>query len=83
MTFFSVNLQGLLFCSPANENTGGSLSQSCAQIPESHPVARSNAQIRPMTRVQYGRTLRNRLDLFLDFKENFPHSNLQNDTHYD
>ena len=83
MTSVAVNPHSLLFCSPADENTGFSLSHSCAQIPESDPIARSNAPLRLMTRVRYGRTLRNRLDLFLDFKENFPHSNLQNHTHDD
>ena len=83
MTFVSVNPHSLLFCSPANDNTGFSLSHSCAQMPESDPVARSNAPIRLMTCVRYGRMLRNRLDLFLDFKEKFPHSDFQTDEHDD
>jgi hypothetical protein len=83
MTFLSVNPHSLLFCSPANDASWFSLSHSCAQIPESDPIARSNAPLRLMTRVRYGRMLRNRLDLFLDFKENFPHSNPQDNLYDD
>ena len=83
MTFVSVNPHSLLFCSPANDNTGFSLSHSCAQMSESNPVALSNAPIRLMTCVQYGRMLCNRLDLFLDFKENIPHSNPQDNVYDD
>lgn len=83
MTFLSVNPQGLLFCSPANENTGFSLSHSCIQMPESDPDTLSDAPILTITCVLYGRIKRNHPHLFLDFKENFPHSNLQNDTHDD
>jgi hypothetical protein len=83
MTFVSVNPHSPLFCSPANDAPWFSLSLSCAQMPESDPVARSNVSIRLMTCIRYGRMLRNRLDLFLDFKENFPHSNFQTDKHDD
>ena len=83
MTFLSVNPHRLLFRSSVNDNTRFSLSHSCAQMSESDPVALANAPIRLMTCVRYGRMLCNRLDLFLDFKEKFPHSNLQNDTHDD
>jgi hypothetical protein len=86
MTSLLVNPQGLLLGSAvvaANENPLFSLSHSCAQMPGSDPVARTNAPIRLVTRLRYSRTLHNRLDLFLDFKENFPHSNLQKDAHGD
>jgi hypothetical protein len=83
MTFVAVNPQSLLFCSPINDSSWFSLSHSCAQMPESDPAARSNAPLHLMICLRFGRMLRNRLDLFLDFKENFPHSNPQNDTHDD
>ena len=83
MTSQRMNPHNLLFRSPANDTSWFSLSHSYAQIPESDPVARSTAPIRLITCVRHGRMLRNRLDLFLDFKENFPHSSSQTDTYGD
>jgi hypothetical protein len=83
MTFVSVNPQGLLFCSPANENTGFSLSRSYAQMPGSPPVTGLNALLFTIARARHGYMIGNRFDLFLDFKEKFPHSSSQLDTHND
>lgn len=83
MISVSVNPHGLLFRSPANDASWFSLSHSCAQIPESDPVARSTAPLLTITRVPYVRIKRIHLDLFLEFVEKFPHSNFQTDKHGD
>lgn len=83
MTFVSVNPHSLLFCSPANDDSWFSLSPSYAQMPESDPVAELNALLFTIACVRHGHMMRKRFDLFLDFKENFPHSSSQTDTYGD
>jgi len=52
-------------------------------MPESDPVAALNALLFTIAYVRHGHMMRNRFDLFLDFKEKFPHSNCQTDKHDD
>ena len=83
MTSPCIDPHNLKYRSATNDTNGFSLSHLCAQISESDTVAELNALLFAAVRLRYGHMMRNHSDLFLDFKENFPHSNLQNDTHDD
>jgi len=83
MTFLSVNPHSLLFCSPANDASWFSLSPSCAQMADSDTLARLKGLSPAMICARYDHVTCAIIDLFLDFKEKFPHSSLQNDTHDD
>jgi hypothetical protein len=79
----SVNPHSLLFCSPANDNTGFSLSHSCAQMADSDTLARLKGPIPDMSCARYDHETCDIIDLFLDFKEKFPHSSSQVTTYAD
>jgi hypothetical protein len=83
MTSQRINPHNLLFRVPSNDDYWFSLSHSFAQMPESDPVAGVNVLLYAISGVRHGHMMGNRLDLFLDFTEKFPHSNLQTDTHDD
>jgi hypothetical protein len=72
-----------LFPSTPNDVTGSSLSHPCAQTPGSDPITRSKASILTMIDVRYDYKKGNRFDLFLDFKENTPHSNSKTNRYAD
>ena len=83
MTFLSVNPQCLLFCSPVCDASWFSLSPSCAQMADSDTLARLKGLSPAMIRARYDHETCDIIDLFLDFKEKFPHSSSQVTTYAD
>jgi len=81
--FVSVNPHSLLFCSQANDASWFSLSHTCAHMADSDTLARLKGPSPAMICARHDHVICDFIDLFLDFKKNFPHSNLQNDTHDD
>ncbi|HBB18348.1 MAG TPA: hypothetical protein DCZ97_15615 [Syntrophus sp. (in: bacteria)] len=69
--------------SPASDTSWFSLFHRCVQMVDSDTLARLKAPSPAMICARYDHVTCNIIDLFLDFKEKFPHSNLQNDTHDD
>ena len=83
MISMSLSPNSLLFRSPANDASGLSLSHPYAQISESGTVAELNVLLFIVVCVRYGHSMRNHLNLFLDFNDNFPHSSSQITTYAD
>ena len=79
----SVNPHSLLFRSPVRDASWFSLSHSYAQMADSDTLVRLKGLSPAMICARYDHEVCDIIDLFLDFKENFPHSNFQNDTHDD
>ena len=79
MISVSVNPHRLLFRSPANDASWFSLSHSCAQMADSDTLAGLKGPSPAMICARYDHVTCDIIDLFLDFKENFPHSNFQTD----
>jgi hypothetical protein len=67
----------LQYGSAIGNATGLSLSYSCARISESSADAKLNASVLDATKLLHALTTLNHLDLFLDFREESPHSNPQ------
>jgi hypothetical protein len=83
MISVSINPHSLLLCSPASDTSWFSLSHKCAQIAVSGTLTRLKGPSSAMIFVQYDHGTCEIIDLFLDFKENFPHSHSQTDKHDD
>ena len=83
MTFLSVNPHRLLFRSSVNDASWFSLSPSCAQMADSDTLARLKGPSPAMICARYDHETCDIIDLFLDFKEKFPHSSSQVTTYAD
>jgi hypothetical protein len=83
MTFVSVNPHSPLFCSPASDASWFSLSHSYAQMADSDILVRLKGLSPAMICARYDREAYDIIHLFLDFKEKFPHSNLQDNLYDD
>jgi hypothetical protein len=69
--------------SPANDASWFSLSHTYAHVADSDTLARLKGLGPAMICTRYDHVASCFIDLFLDLKQIFPHSNLQNDTHDD
>ena len=78
-----IDPHNLKYRSATNDTNGFSLSHLCAQIPKSDTVAELNALLFTIAYVRHGHMMRNRFDLFLDFKEKFTHSISKTTTYAD
>ena len=83
MTLLSVNPHSLLLRLKVNDATGFSLSHACAQMADSDTLARLKGPSPAMICARYDHVTCDIIDLFLDLKENFPHSKFQTDEHND
>jgi len=77
MTSLCLNPHNPLFRSTANDTIRISLSHSCAKTLEPDLISRSNSPILTRIHIRYDPMMHNLFDLFLDFKEKFPHSSSQ------
>jgi len=75
----SVNPHSLLFRSPVRDASWFSLSHSYAQMADSDTLVRLKGLSPAMICARYDHVTSDLIDLFLDFENNFPHSNTQKD----
>ena len=77
MISVSANPYRLLFRLPVSDASWFSLSHSCAQMADSGTLTRLKGLSPAMICARYDHETCGIIDLFLDFKETFPHSSSQ------